>query len=496
MTEVAASELGVRWHGLRTLIHPMRARLRERAFWLIQASVFAITGVHIGLEAIGFTVDERALVLGLHHIPVVLYLLPIAYAGLRYGLEGAVLTGAWCLILTIPNMVLWHSHSWEWAGEVIYVGLVVTIGIVIAVPVERERRRSEELAATSRRLALLNDLGSELVATAKLEPSIERVLTRLTGVLDIDAAGVVTQVEGVAEVVAAAGPIPSAVRSVELFRHDGRTDGHVVTFPLLDDDAGLLVVRFNEARCLSADDHEILRAVADRIGTAIDNATLHRREREQLRRYVRGVTRAQEEERRRVALDLHDTTTQDLIQLNRKLDDLADRTSDKEVEEDLAAIRSTTAVMLDGLRRLSRDLRPSVLDDLGLAAAVEWLAIDLRSRNMDVEMRTTGSKRRLAQEVELAIFRVAQEALRNVERHARADHVIVELSFADDSVSVDISDDGEGFERHDTADAGRSAEPRLGILGMEERTQLVGGSLEIQSLPGQGTQVRVLVPTG
>lgn len=213
MTRAIAGDAELRWSQVKDLLGPVRDRLSEPVFWAIQAAVLGITALHIGVEAIGFTLDERALVLGLHHFPVVLYLLPIAYAGLRYGFEGAFLTGAWCLILTVPNMVMWHPHGWEWAGEVVYVGLVVTIGVVIAVPVERERRRRQELAATSRRLAFLNDLGSELVATAELERSLERVLERLVETLDLEAAAVATRNENTTvEPIAVAGPASRRIR--------------------------------------------------------------------------------------------------------------------------------------------------------------------------------------------------------------------------------------------------------------------------------------------
>jgi two-component system, NarL family, sensor histidine kinase DegS len=497
VTRGVAGEPALSLSGIGTLVGPLRERVREPAFWFIQTAVLGITALHVGLEAIDFTLDERALVLGLHHIPVVLYLLPIAYAGLRYGFEGALLTGAWCLVLTLPNMLLWHPHGWEWLGEFLYVALVISVGVVIAVPVERERKRRQELTAASRRLALMNELGSELVSTAQLERSVERVVRRLVEALDLDSVSVRANVRDEGDdVIAIAGAVE---------RSGGAPRGQAVTaarstplgFPLHDGRSGTVGAMMISPRGtapLSAADVEMLGAVADRIGTAIDNAALHRRERVQLRRYVRGVTRAQEDERQRVALELHDTVAQDLVRVNRKLDDLTAQVSDGVVAAGIADIRSMTRTMFDGLRRLSRALRPPVLDDLGLSAAVEWLATDLSSRGTDVETSVRGTARRLPRETELALFRICQEALRNIERHAHAEHVTVTLTFTPGSIEVVVEDDGDGFDT-DGHDDGSDVLGHLGIAGMRERAELVSAKLTLTSSRGDGTRVGVTVPT-
>src|SRR3990170_1633605 len=168
---------------------PLRRRLHEPAFWAIQAAVLSITGLHLAVEALDLFADRPAVASGLHHVPVILYLIPIVFAGLRYGFEGAVLTSGWALVLTLPNIFVWHSGSFMWASELLYVSVVVGIGVAVAAPVERERRQRERLVATSRRLALLNDVASALVSSVALERTLPAVLERLRDVLVLEAAG-------------------------------------------------------------------------------------------------------------------------------------------------------------------------------------------------------------------------------------------------------------------------------------------------------------------
>jgi two-component system, NarL family, sensor histidine kinase DegS len=146
---------------------------------------------------------------------------------------------------------------------------------------------------------------------------------------------------------------------------------------------------------------------------------------------------------------------------------------------------------LSGLRRFSRDLRPPILDDLGLASALEALVDDLRRRSSHrLVLTVEGNPRRLAIDTELVLFRIAQAALHNVERHARATEATVTVVFEPDRVLLVIADDGSGFRLPDDA-ADLAPGGKLGLLGMQERAQLVGAKLEITSAPGAGTRIAV-----
>ena len=217
---------------------------------------------------------------------------------------------------------------------------------------------------------------------------------------------------------------------------------------------------------------------------------------EQLRFYLRQVTRAQEEERRRIAQELHDDTTQDLVILLRQMDRLtttADRLSPENTAL-LEELRQQTSKILDGVRRFGQDLRPSTLDDLGLLPALEWLTSDLTSHlGIAIDMAVIGSVRRFSPEIELVLFRITQEALRNVWKHSKASKAWVTVKFSNDKVVLTVKDAGQGFELperiEDLAAAGK-----LGLVGMQERTQLIGGRLTLQSEIGKGTTVTAEVP--
>jgi signal transduction histidine kinase len=220
------------------------------------------------------------------------------------------------------------------------------------------------------------------------------------------------------------------------------------------------------------------------------------RERERLRTYTHEITRAQEEERKRIARELHDDTAQGLVLLCRRLDAL--RWDEVTLNPGPAGwfreLRSLAQATLKSVRRFSRDLRPPILDDLGLQPALEALVGELSGRTgLAASIELSGTTRRLEPEVELALFRIAQEALRNVERHAEASRVTVGVAFWGDRARLAVADNGRGFEVPRLSETFAPA-GRLGLLGMQERAELVGGVLSIWSVPGDGTRVTVEVP--
>lgn len=214
-----------------------------------------------------------------------------------------------------------------------------------------------------------------------------------------------------------------------------------------------------------------------------------------LRFYLKQITIAQEEERRRIAQELHDDTAQDLVVLSRKLDSFISRGSDLSPDdinylEDLHHLINRT---LSEVRRFSQDLRPSVLDDLGLLPALEWLTSELSKHfDMDIEMKVQGAARRFPEETELVMFRIAQESLRNIGKHARSKKAWVTLNFSPEKTVLTIKDKGKGFKPPKRL-GDLAAMGKLGLAGMQERVQLIGGQLKITSNPGKGTTVIVTV---
>jgi Signal transduction histidine kinase len=240
---------------------------------------------------------------------------------------------------------------------------------------------------------------------------------------------------------------------------------------------------------------DLLTAVAQEVRVALENARLYRERQESLQSYVRQVTQAQEDERLRIARELHDETAQELVQIVRKLEQFqnaADPSQAGAIQELLLMTRGT----IQAVRRYSRDLRPSLLDDLGLLAATEMLVEDASRHLQDgARLDLIGTPRRLDAPVELALFRIAQEALRNVEKHGNATCATVEMDFGAEQVRLSVTDDGIGFApAENISDLVRAG--KLGLVGMKERAELVGGSFELRSIPDGGTKVVVTVRPG
>jgi two-component system, NarL family, sensor histidine kinase UhpB len=227
------------------------------------------------------------------------------------------------------------------------------------------------------------------------------------------------------------------------------------------------------------------------------------RQRTETRRLADMVIRAQEEERRRVSRELHDEANQTLAALM-SATDLAEAQAgdhaDPELVATLARLRRLAAATLDSLQRLAVELRPPALDEFGLVAALtKHLTERTAATCLRCDVEIEGRRRRLPEAVEAALYRIAQEALANVQKHAGASRVHVRLRFGGDAVRLDVSDDGAGFDPRRLADdgvaegvaAGRS---RLGLAGMRERAAIVGGSVDVSSRPGGGTRVTAVVP--
>ena len=217
---------------------------------------------------------------------------------------------------------------------------------------------------------------------------------------------------------------------------------------------------------------------------------------ENLRYYLQEITKAQEEERKRIARELHDSSAQNLIALLHQLENLLTDKTTLPVKEAKALwgfyeqIRDT----LQEVRRFSRDLRPSILDDLGLLPALEWVTEDLKNTYwVDVDLRVLGSERRLFPETELLLFRIVQEALRNIAKHAKATKAEVEIRFDEDKIAISVSDNGRGFEPPENLGA-LTPRGKLGLAGMQERVQLLGGTVRLESEPGKGTRLSVEAP--
>lgn len=206
------------------------------------------------------------------------------------------------------------------------------------------------------------------------------------------------------------------------------------------------------------------------------------------------IINAQEQERQRIARELHDETSQVLTSLLISLAVLEESVEAPEARERIAETRALAHSTLRAIRNLSIDLRPSALDDLGLLPALRWYVKEYEKKcSIKVEFHARGFKERLPAEMETALYRIVQEALTNTARHANAHKVSVVLEETRGTVNATIVDDGRGFD-YEALLRNPGQERGLGLAGMQERAVLLNGILTIHSVPGQGTTVQVSIP--
>lgn len=215
-----------------------------------------------------------------------------------------------------------------------------------------------------------------------------------------------------------------------------------------------------------------------------------------LRRYVGAITKSQEDERRRIARDLHDETIQSLLAIARRLELYQAVENHPAGPARLAELQTMVANTLQGVRELSQDLRPLVLEDLGLIPALRTLIHTLslgQEPKLPIQLEAPETALNLSPEQELAFYRITQEALANIYKHTQASQVLIRLSFDAKTVRLEIKDDGAGFQT--PATLGEFAQRGcFGLMGMQERAWAVGGWLSLVSTPSCGTQVSVTLP--
>ena len=456
-----------------------RARLRDRRFWLVQAMVLAVSGGHVATELL--EVLDGPHLEAVYFVPASLYFFPILYASLNFGREGAIPTAIWSAALAIPNVFIWHQGL-QRGGELFQLSMMILLATIVAWRVDKEIAAREQAEATERARGL-----SELKYRALFDGAAEPILV-LGDNGEIEEANA-----------AAAALLGRTSLSLHGF----------TTVELLGQQAGDLLA----AAVRSSQDRSELRlqrpdgsdlwleplctVVPDASGKALAQVLLKDvTERRGFQHYAREITRAQEAERQRIAQELHDVSVQSAIMICRRLDAAAEAVEEGSPEGIMRTIveaRLTAETMADELRRFSRDLRPLILDDLGLVPALKRLLLELEDRSsLVVRFNVSGPVRRLDPAIELAMFRIGQEALRNVETHAEAAHASMDIKFDDANVTLTVSDNGSGFEVPNLA--ALTSGGRLGLLGMKERAQLVGGVCEIHSTLGAGTSVKAVVP--
>lgn len=253
-------------------------------------------------------------------------------------------------------------------------------------------------------------------------------------------------------------------------------------------------------RQFTSRDIKIAVGIANQLAIAIDNTNLFSQVSSQktaLRRLSMRLTNVLEEERARISRELHDGVGQVLSGMLIGLDMLEEKVpaSLQVVRRGLRQIKLLTEKTLDDLRRLSHDLRPSLLDDLGLLDALQWLVDYLGERcGWKIQLIVDADFSRLSPEIETTLFRISQEALNNIKKHAGATQVSIRLSQKDEVVELEIQDNGRGFDPVSLSENSYPERGGIGLLSMQERASAVGGQLFIDAEAGKGTTLRVVIP--
>ena len=479
----------------REIINKISKTLRHPGFWLVFA-VLVVISIPYYQDTLKFPafLTEFISNLGItrHAFERVLYLAPIVWAGFLFGWRGAFITSLAALACMLPRAIFISDYP---VDAILETSAVFIIGNVLSISfasLRREREYRTRLEKTQQDLQTSEERYRKLFENA------------IDGIWIHDLEGNILNVNNAAEKMMGYSREQLYKMNVKSFLSEESLDlAHRIRKKLLNNEP---VEQPYEQRVFRSDGSEAYIQLATSVvidkGNPVGfqhiarDITEQKRMNENLRFYLRQATRAQEEERKRISHELHDDTIQALVVLSRQLDALATsgKGLSKEAHQHLEELWKQTDSILQGVRRLSQDLRPAAIDRLGLLPAVQWLASEVNKHSgIATKVNILGKEHRLSEEVAIALFRVTQEALRNVWRHSGATSAEITFEFSDKITRIIVSDNGKGFKL--TGNLGDLAKHgKLGLAGMQERVQLVGGTISVQSEPGKGTTITVEAP--
>ena len=468
--------------------------VRNPGLWVIIAALVLITIPHYrgSLEHPAF-IDWFIAALGITRdtFERVLYLAPIIWACFIFGFKGSFYTSLVALAIMLPGAVL---DSENIAGSVLEAVVIFLVGNALSLSFaslrrEREYRKrlesiQEDLRVSEERYRKLFENAQDGVWIHDLEGNFitfNKAAEKMIGytadeIFKMNAKDFLSQesldlAHKVRRQLLKNEPVEQPYEQ-KVFRKDGR-ETYIQLSTSLVTDKGRPVGFQNIAR----------------------DITEQKKLNDNLRGYLQLATRAQEEERKRISHELHDDTIQALVVLSRKLDALTgSKDIPNEVREQLEELWNQAGSIVQGVRRLSQDLRPAAIDRLGLLPAIRWLADDVsKFSGIKTKVNVIGKEHRLPEEGAIALYRIIQEALRNVWRHSGATRAGIIIEFHYKYTRITICDNGKGFTLPEQV-SDLAKQGKLGLAGMQERVQLIGGTISVESVPGRGTTITIEAP--
>jgi len=435
----------------------------------------------------------------IHDLHRALFLIPMLYAAILFRIRGAVAVSLAVFCVVLPRALFVSPNPDPVLRTVIFIVLASLATVLLGL--ERDRRQGEREA-----LSELNTAHHELQNNVKLLQACEahyRGLFNSTSdaIFVRDLEGNITEVNQATSILTGYTVDDLARMNISEILTPGslQTDMERQQVML----KGEANIQRYELELISKDKtKKIIRSTANLItknSQAVGIQAVARDITEQKRTsdgrqfYISAITKAQEEERKRIACELHDETAQSLATLSLDIEEisrLGHQLTDETIQQ-LEQVQKKIGDINEGIRRFSSQLRPGILEKVGLVLALESLVDEINEeKKVKLQIETVGTERRLSAEAELMLFRVTQEALRNTQAHSKATEAVVRIEYTDDKVRVRISDNGKGFKLPEVLDEFAS-QGKLGLIGMRERVRLLGGDLSLVSKAGKGTDVIV-----
>jgi two-component system sensor histidine kinase DegS len=472
-------------------------RLRNPHLWIIIGLFVFFTLSHITqlLSQIPFMGEismPAALELSRHSLERLFYLLLIVYAGWTLGIIGSAVVWFSSAVAMLLRTFLISPDLRDALLESLAVLVVGALAITLMVAYRQNKRQREKLRKTVHDMKLVRQNYEELFTNA----------SDAIWIHDLD--GNITLANRACEKLTSYSLSELIGMNIrEFLNPEALTLARQVKDKLMRGEA--MEERY-EQRLIKKDGSEAIMQLATRIifrdgkpqtfQNMARDVTEERKLRDNLQFYLSQVLQAQEEERKRLARELHDDTSQQILLLTHGIDNIASQSDNflpEVLKNELDQLYEMSKQTYQGIKRYAQALRPGILDDLGLVPAIKWLAQEVNNlAGIEVQVRIDAIPP-LAPETQLVLFRIVQEGLNNIQRHSGASEASVAVDCQETEIMVTISDNGKGFmlprQLSDFASQGK-----LGLTGMAERIRLVGGEIEVNSQIGKGTKIIVKVP--